>query len=517
MERHSFKGTHLKMILRDFLGRSPPKAKYFTMPDGTGGASPGRTGQTRLSSGKRGIKFLLLLRLKPMNECTDRQVLPSERTSTDRTGRHSANSPAGRPLFFLHVPKTAGTSLRELLSTRFARTDILAFNRNDPPQVRSQKLATLDQFGFIHGHEPFALVDNFQNRPFVVTILRNPLERALSVFHYMRRQAPVVSEALEKGQISSARAHDYAASARLQLREFLHHEPLAASRHLGNIQTWLLTTTALNARFEYREDYNVSVSQSDLSRAKEHLSLCDVVGLTERIRESVDLLSWSWQVRPFGEISTANRSNGRETLNSLDRSTLAALMEFTSCDQELYNFACELFEERHQKMIRQRLLSSANRVRDESANPYISDRTACAFEGPIPGDGWYAPERWGERWFSWTGPTRDSTIELASPPGREFCLTLGVLHAMNAESLISTEVHLNGVALQLQVTPEEGGFILTAGVAGTTVRPRGEMNRIAIRVPGVMRPCEQDSTADDSRLLGIAVYRVELTATDPDS
>jgi hypothetical protein len=88
---------------------------------------------------------------------------------------------------------------------------------------------------------------------------------------------------------------------------------------------------------------------------------------------------------------------------------------------------------------------------------------------------------------------------------------------MNAESLISTEVHLNGVALQLQVTPEEGGFILTAGVAGTTVRPRGEMNRIAIRVPGVMRPCEQDSTADDSRLLGIAVYRVELTATDPDS
>jgi hypothetical protein len=451
-----------------------------------------------------------------MNDRTDPQVLPSERTSTGGPGHRPVNGGAGRALFFLHVPKTAGTSLRELFSTRFARTDILAFNRNDPPQVRSQKLATLDQYGFIHGHEPYALVDYFRNRPFVVTILRNPLERALSVFHYMRGGAPGISKASEKGQISSARAYDYAASARLQLREFLHYEPLAASRHLGNIQTWLLTTTALKARFEYRDDYNVSVSQSDLSRAKEHLSLCDVVGLTERIRESVDLLSWSWQVRPFGEISTANRSIGRETLSSLDPSTVAALIEFTSRDQELYNFACELFEERYRKMMRQRFLFNANRVSDESVNQYPSDRTTFMFEGPIPGDGWYAPERSGERWFSWTGPTRDSTIELASPQGREFYLTLGVLHAMKAESLSSIEVRLNGVPLQLQVTAAEAGFILTAAVIGTALRPRGENNRIAIRVPGVIPPCEQDSTTDDSRLLGIAVYRVELTATDPD-
>jgi len=449
-----------------------------------------------------------------MNDRTDPRVPPSDTTSTGGPGHCPGNGGAGRPLFFLHVPKTAGTSLRELLSTRFARTDILAFNRNDPPQVRSQKLATLDQYGFIHGHEPYALIDYFHCRPFVVTILRNPLERALSVFHYMRRQAPDISNALEKGQISSARAYDYAASARLQLREFLRYEPLAASRHLGNIQTWLLTTTALNARFEYRDDYNVSVSQSDLSRAKEHLSLCDVVGLTERIRESVDLLSWSWQVRPFGEISTANRSNGREALSSLDPSTVAALMEFTSRDQELYNFACELFEERYRKMLRQPLL---NRVSAESMNRYAPGATVFTFDGPIPGDGWYAPERSGERWFSWTGPTRDSTIELASPQGREFYLTVGVLHVMKAESLSSIEVRLNCIELQLQVTAAEGGFVLTADVAGTTVRPCGEINRITIRVPAVMRPCEQDSTADDSRLLGIAVHRVELTATDPDS
>ncbi len=451
-----------------------------------------------------------------MNERTDRQV-PSGSTSTGGPGHHLVKGGAGRTLFFLHVPKTAGTSLRELLSTRFARTDILAFDRNDSPQVRSQKQANLDQYGFIHGHEPYALVDYFQKRPFIVTILRNPLERALSAFHHMRRQAPRVSQALKQGQGSSVLARDYAASARLQLREFLDYEPLAASRHLGNIQTWLLTTTALNARFEFRDDYNVVVSQSDLSRAKEHLSQCDVVGLTERIRESVDLLSWSWQVRPFGEISTANKSNGRDPLSSLDSSTVAALMEFTSLDQELYNFACELFEERYRKMMRQRLLFNGNLVSGESVNQYPSDRTACTFEGPIPGDGWYAPERSGERWFSWTGPTRDSTIELASPQGRQFCLTLGVLHTLKAEILSSIEVRLNGVPLQLQMTSTETGSILTTDVVGAALRPPGENNRIAIRVPVVFRPCELDSTADDSRLLGIAVYRVELTAKDPDS
>lgn len=413
-----------------------------------------------------------------------------------------------RPLFFLHIPKTAGTSLRELLSPRFAPAEILAFERGDSPELRGEKLARLDRYRFVHGHVPYALAERFERRPFVATILRDPLERAVSAFHFMQGKVPE--------RVSAARARDYAAAGRMSIGELIRHEPLAASRHLGNLQTWLLATPKIHERFEYRDNYRVSVSDSDLERAKEHLAACDFVGLTERMSESMDLLAHALQARPFGEVGTANRSPARLAVAALDPSTMAALTELTAQDRDLYTFACRLFEERRRAM-RQKPRNADGPGQEAGHQPSSSVFT---FDGAIPGDGWYAPERAGERWFSWTGPTCDSTLELASPPGRELVFKLCVLHAMRWDSLPDLEVRLNGVRLHLQMPPDPmqpaaAGKILRAAVPGGLARAPGEGNSIAIRVPEVIRPCEQDRQAGDSRLLGIAVHRIELAAIEP--
>lgn len=420
-----------------------------------------------------------------------------------------------RTLFFLHPPKTGGTSLRALLSSRFAPAEILAFERGDSSQVLAEKLASVHLFRFVHGHVPYVLVDRFKRRPFVLTILRDPLERAVSAFSYMQRQAAGVEEAFKVGQVSAARARDYAASARLPLGDFIRQEPLAASRHLGNLQTWMLATPNLKARFAYHDDYEVSPSGSDLERAKENLAACDAIGLTERMSESLDLFACSLRTRPFGEISTANRSPARPTVSALDEATIAALADLTARDRELYAFACRLFEQRRRTMMRQLLLLNEEFPNAEGAERMCLATPVFAFDAPIPGEGWYAPERAGDRWFSWTGPTCDSTIELASPRGLEFVLRLKVLHAMSWEILSMLEVRLNGVRLRVQMDGEAGGYVLTAEVPRALMRAPGEANLVAIRVPKVIRPCEQDRAAEDSRLLGIAVYRIELAATDP--
>src|SRR6185312_11961399 len=315
-----------------------------------------------------------------------------------------------RGLFFLHIPKTAGTSLRELLSSRFAPAEILAFEREDSPERRQEKLTRIDRYPFVHGHVPYALADRFARRPFVATILRDPLERAVSAFHYMQGQVP--------GLVSAARARDYSAASRMSIGELIRHEPLAASRHLGNLQAWFLSTPKVHERFEYHDEYRVAVSGSDLERAKEHLEACDFVGLTERMGESMDLLGHALRDRPFGEAGTANRSRGRPAVASLDPSTMAALTDLTAQDRELYTFACRLFEHRLRAMTQE--LHNAYRPRQEAGHRSLAP--VFAFDRAIPGDGWYAPERAGERWFSWTGPSCDSTLELASPPGREVVL-----------------------------------------------------------------------------------------------
>ena len=156
-----------------------------------------------------------------------------------------------RSLFFLHIPKTAGTSLRELLSCRFAPADILALLRSDGREERAQQLADVAQYPFVHGHVPYALVDRFPRRPFVVTLLRDPLDRAVSAFYDMRRQARTLA-LTDAGLGRPARARDYAAAARMSLAEFVRDAQPAASRHLGNLQVSFLASGDVNERFEYR-------------------------------------------------------------------------------------------------------------------------------------------------------------------------------------------------------------------------------------------------------------------------
>ena len=56
------------------------------------------------------------------------------------------------------------------------------------------------------------------------------------------------------------------------------------------------------------------------------------------------------------------------------------------------------------------------------------------------------------------------------------------------------------------------GHVITAGVPRDVIRAPGESNVIAIELPTVVRPCDLDGANPDSRLLGIAVDRIELMA-----
>jgi len=421
----------------------------------------------------------------------------------------------GRTLFFLHFPKTAGTSLRELLSCRFAPTEILALDRRAAHELRRQQLTDIARYRFVHGHVPYALVDGFARRPFVVTLLRDPIDRAVSAFYYMQRQSRNVEQATA-GAGPAARARDYAAAGRMSLAEFVRREPLAAARHLGNLQVSLLASTDVHERFEYADDYQVAISRADLERAKENLAACDAIGLTERLIESIELLAYALKTRPFGEVSSANVTPGRPPVAGLDDETIAALRDLTACDRELYAFACGLFEDRRRGMMRRLLSRHAEEDRAEAVTARPAGPPVFTFDSPVPGDGWYAPERGGDRWFSWTGPTCQSSIELSSPRGTAFALRLGVLHTMRPEFLSTMDLRINDVRLHPRAEREAEGHVITAAVLPALLRAPGESNWIDIRLPAVVRPCDGNRDNPDSRLLGIAVHRIELMALDTD-
>jgi hypothetical protein len=239
------------------------------------------------------------------------------------------NSP---PLFFLHIPKTAGISLRTWLGGHFAAPRVFCIDHRDPEGgVRGP----LDDYDLVAGHACYRFVDRFGRPPRVVTFLRDPIERALSAFYFFRRLGPdgLAREGAEKGVIRACE---------LSLADFITRQPREAATHLGCTQTWMLA----RERLAYFTDGPTTVTSADLEVARATLALCDFVGLTERMDESADLLRRGLGWPPGERVGRENPTPGRPGYADLDPRTRRLLEGLTAPDRELYRFARQLFQER---------------------------------------------------------------------------------------------------------------------------------------------------------------------------
>ena len=107
---------------------------------------------------------------------------------------------------FSHVPKTAGTSLESIVAKNFKASDVLHINA--PDLNRLPELIDLKKNGprFICGHHPIhgQLYRLIADKPlFHFTQLRNPLDRVISYFNYVKGKKdhpmhPHANNSLEK-------------------------------------------------------------------------------------------------------------------------------------------------------------------------------------------------------------------------------------------------------------------------------------------------------------------------------
>jgi len=140
------------------------------------------------------------------------------------TGRDPAQYGVGHPLFFHHVPKTAGTSLIKAIE----KMVLPELSFSEKGNLSATFVAALVERGltpgqFIHGHPGTGAAMPLRGRAHIVTLLREPRDQVISNYLYVR---------FDRG------VPDHSASRALGFREFVLARPRyaifqTASLHLG--------------------------------------------------------------------------------------------------------------------------------------------------------------------------------------------------------------------------------------------------------------------------------------------
>jgi hypothetical protein len=246
-------------------------------------------------------------------------------------------------VYFLHIPKTAGSSIGRYFERSFPASEICPlWNWDDLATARPE---TLDQYRVFRGHFQGFLPGYLGRKLMMLTMLRDPLERTISCYSYARYNA------------------DYPFHARAMastLREYCLH-PETRWR-IENYQTTCILTVLWSAGIRYDPEFETLFRPSyPLHRAIEHTTSRGVppdvlaalaaialkqfaaVGITEAFSQSLEKFSRVLGVPVVNDAIRANETPRRLAAAELDDATLETIRELTTADRILYDQVRERF------------------------------------------------------------------------------------------------------------------------------------------------------------------------------
>ena len=174
------------------------------------------------------------------------------------------------PVVFLHIAKTAGTSLVAYLRTLLPPGSVLS--HGDFLQFPGQRLPAgqLSNYKLVSGHFGYSQVEELLAGSYSLTILRDPLHRVLSLYKFL------LHEGMQK-RFAVART-----AARLPVDEFFCSMRPEVVEMLDNQQCWQI---ADDYWMEQRRRRPLRSESQLLTLAKEHLQQFSLVGFTETFEE----------------------------------------------------------------------------------------------------------------------------------------------------------------------------------------------------------------------------------------
>jgi len=207
-----------------------------------------------------------------------------------------------RLLVFMHIPKTGGSTLREIVARQYKSNEVWTFGtiyqfREKIGEISKDRIA---QIKGLQGHACFGEVHRPFDKPFTyITMLRDPVERIISLH----------------------RRHGIGKN--LSLNNFVTNPQFQFATR--NTQT----------------RYASAMSPPNLERAKNNFeNYFAVVGITEMFDESIFMMK---KKLGWGDINyrKKNVTSNRPTREEVSNKVIEIIKEKNELDTELYNYAKE--------------------------------------------------------------------------------------------------------------------------------------------------------------------------------
>ena len=230
----------------------------------------------------------------------------------------------GSPFFFfLHIPKTAGTTWRSIIDLQLGSENVITYYNQSNSSLIDNLWALVaskpNNLGLI-GHYNFGVHNNLNRAPLTnreykyYTFLRNPIDITVSAYYERLKRYPNEFKK-QNGTTMTILEH------------------IESHQHFyDNIQTRMIAGPPGSRK----------INQQELILAKENINNnFDFVGILEKFDESILLLSKILKWRPcrYGAL------NQNLEPKTLDQITEKYIKKITFYDSQLYNFALEQLNE----------------------------------------------------------------------------------------------------------------------------------------------------------------------------
>jgi len=228
-----------------------------------------------------------------------------------------------RRIIFLHIGKTAGTSVTEHIfeyckhSKHMGWSDWIAIPRS-----------SLENYFFISGHFGFDYISDILKGSYSFTFLRNPVERVLSEYNQYLRIP--INEKTVKLMPNLRHIHQ------MSFEEYIESDESEGIVNFSNMQTWSLAKSYdRNTKEQYKDEHGDVI----LEMAIQNLHKLSYVGFKETFEKDFNNVLNDLNIPLPLTNRVRNRSPKPTNVNSIPSHVLKKLELKVALDQKLYEYA----------------------------------------------------------------------------------------------------------------------------------------------------------------------------------